>query len=214
MGCSNSHPGPYPLKWTADELSERFSRHHAGTLECFLDPAFPESFPPDAINFFEGHSKLYVHPSEYTPGNFERFFIIRHPPHPLLHSTYVAFQTKIYSTIKEEDRHDRLLYLYETAESGVYLGHGEIRYADMNKTPYFRHKPVVGFTETKQYYWRKGLGTSRLLTMNALSHTLFGFPMHSSTTISDRARRIWLHLVEEGKACRFIEDKKERFAFL
>lgn len=75
--------------------------------------------------------------------------------------------------------------------------------------------PIDGFTFTKEKFRNKGLGTRRLLIMNALSWMFFNKPLHSSPYQErPQNRRIWEDFVAKGKAEQFKGERLIRYRFL
>lgn len=184
--------------------------------ECFCN-YFPyghitmlttDLIPKTAMHFFERMSAMFILPEKYKKGNFNSFFVIFHDDGS---RTYLATQDKTYWNKQAEN----LVYFADITQSGLLVGNGEMRNSTTKKSDYFKDKPFVGSTNTKENVRRNGLGTRRLLMMNAVSQMLYGLSLNSSTTIIDNAEiRIWERLTTNGAAREYSEGKMRRFVFL
>jgi hypothetical protein len=165
-----------------------------------------DQVPEEAMAFFERSSSLYINFQDYKRGNFSSFFVIEYADNL---KTFLAQQTKTYWNGDMEE----LTHLIDLSREMSKIGHGEIRMALHNRRKYFRNKPFVGYTETNSDMQGQGLGTRRLLVMNALCQMFYGLPLNSSTLVSELAKRRWERLATEGKARMYMEGKKQRFVF-
>lgn len=153
---------------------------------------------------FEGKSRLFIPDSEYRPENFEKYMAIHHRNGDI---TYVAQQTK---TDSNDESTEQLTYFIET-RNGEIIGHAEIRNHTSDPQPYFKDKPFVGYTYTEEPFRTQGLGTRRLLQMNAFTQAEYHLPLYSSTLNSEE--NLWDHLVVKGLARAFREGKHRRYVF-
>lgn len=153
-----------------------------------IEKVSAEEIIPDAMEFFEINSTKYIYEEDYKPGNFEEFYIIKHDNGDL---TYVAEQQKKYPDDGDEvDDYEKDTYFFET-KGGNKIGHGELRYNISSKDEFFIGKPFVGFTDTEKDYRRTGLGKRRIIEMNAYSQMRYKLSLHSSTTITPEAKKLW-----------------------
>ncbi len=163
--------------------------------------------PLDVMNFFENRSKQLILPEDYEPGNFEGFQAVRHENGDI---TYIARQTKTYSTNRETEQ---LNYLIDFNNQNEETGYAELRLNETNSS-YFKNKPFVGFSNTETKYRKQGLGTRRLLTMNALAQSQYHNPLNSDTLLSKGAENLWKGLVKKGLARTYQEGNHTRYVFL
>src|SRR4030042_2157230 len=166
-----------------------------------------EIIPRGAMKYFEGKSSQFISPDKYKPGNFEKFFLIQHADGS---KTYLAQQTKTYDTSRTTEK---LTYFIDIREEEV-VGRSELRHCvNWNKgsQKYFKDKPFVGYTSTKEGMQRTGLGTRRLFMMNAYSLMDYGLPLHSDTLMSPEAEILWEKLAERGMAIKFKEGERDRY---
>ena len=159
------------------------------------------------MNHFEGKSHRFILPTDYLPGNFDKFFIIHHSNGE---RTHIAQQTKTYATNGDTEN---LSYLCDMDRDNIIVGHGEIRFNISNTSNYFKDKPFVGYTQTLEGNEKKGLGTRRLYIMNALSQAVYQLPLNSDTLIGEDAEKLWKSLVNLGVAKSYKEGKNNRYAF-
>ncbi len=172
-----------------------------------------DQVPEATMTWFEGRSTMLIHPEDYKPGNFERFFVINHEGGD---TTYAAQQTKTYGTNGMAEagygNTENLIHLIDQNTEGNKTGHGEIRFnISSGDAPYFKDKPFAGYISTELPYQRRGLGTRLLFTMAALSEAVYGLPLHSDTTITAEARSLLDKVVAQGKATKYLEGKHERY---
>ena len=165
-----------------------------------------ENVPKKAMKFFENQSLQLILPEEYKPGNFEKFFVIKHKNGD---ETYVAEQVKTYHN---EDT-ERLSYFWDSRNSKT-IGHGELRWSLSKKSKFFKNKPFVGFTETEKEFQRQGLAERRLHMLDAFARMTYGFPLYSSDVVTPRAINLWEKLVREGRAKKFKSGEPDRYCFL
>lgn len=162
--------------------------------------------PQRVLEKFEAHSKRFILPNEYKPGNFNKLLLIRFQNGDII---YAAKQIKIYDNKREEE----CTYFFETRGDEI-LGRSEMRYGLKYKkenSKYFKDKPFVGFIKTESDMKKTGLGTRRLFAMNAVSHMIYGQPLYSDTVNSDEMINVWEELVKKGKAEKFKEGKFDRY---
>lgn len=166
-----------------------------------------DKIPHVAVDFFEFRNKQFIDPKDYKPGNFDKYFLIRHDSGEI---TYAAQQRKTYWSGSTEI----ITNLIDFDQSGDRQGDGEIRY-----DPTFKGKPFVGWSGTEDNYQMRGLGIRRLLMMNALSQILHGLPLHSSNHFLTPRRTgngekgIWEKLLSEGKVDKYKEGEQGRYVF-
>lgn len=172
-----------------------------------IDIVGSELIPQGVMDFFEHMSCLFIKMEDHRPGNFEALFVIEHDSGD---RTFVAQQTKTYSTNGDTEQ---LTYFVDTNSDDAVIGKSEMRRNISNKSDYYKDKPFVGSIYTLENYRKRGLGTRRLIVMNAVSQMLYGLALHSSTVVSDLAAAVWTRLVREGKARVYKEGVHDRFAF-
>jgi len=161
--------------------------------------------PKAALAYFECKSHQFVNRNEYVPGNFTRLMSVVHSDG---NKTYLAVQTKTYTSNKDTEE---LTYLVDTDQEGLGIGYGEIRKRIYGKRKFFKDKPFVGDTFTKEENRSTGLGGRRLLIMNAICQILYQLPLYSDTLMSKEARSLWENLAALGKAKMQKEGKADRF---
>lgn len=193
---------------TSEKFPEKKDLHQEELLMKFKE-YFPqgdireitqENIPDFVRELFERKSQQFVDIKDYRPRNFQRFFLITHSDNS---KTYVAQQTKTYNTNKNTEI---LSYFVDSSDEEV-LGYSELRFNISNRSEYFQDKPFVGYTNTEQKYRKKGLGTRRLLMMNAFSKALYSLPLYSDTLVSGDAKPVWEKLVDQGKAKKLKKEK-------
>lgn len=160
--------------------------------------------PEAAMEVFEHKSAQFINRDKYRPRNFEFYFVINHVNGD---RTYLAQQTKTYDTNKDTER---LTYFVDMRGNQV-LGYSELRNNISNLREYFRDKPFVGYTETEKDFRNQGLGTRRLLLMNAFSGAQYSLPLNSDTLNSEVS--VWEDLVQKGQAQKFQEGEHLRYSF-
>jgi len=173
-----------------------------------------EDIPDFVMELFERKSQQFIDLKDYKPGDFERFFLIKHSDGS---KTYIAQQTKTYSTNKDTEM---LVYFVDSLDEEVF-GYSELRFNISNPSEYFKDKPFVGYTETYginkntgKTNRKKGLGTRRLLVMNAFSNAFYALPLYSDTlTEEENAKPIWEKLMQQGKAKKIKEGENNRYVF-
>ncbi len=170
--------------------------------------------PEEVLHFFEFKSGQFLSPNDYTLGNFEDFFRVRHCDGK---ETFLAQQTKTYPQgFLEAGDTERLTYFVDVDGDKI-IGRSELRLN--TKCPeeyleYFKDKPFIGWIETHEDLWKQGLGTRRMYLMNAYSRMLYGLPLYSDTVNSPRMESLWETLVKKGKAGKFKEVEYNRFNVL
>jgi hypothetical protein len=112
--------------------------------------------------------------------------------------------------VDEEHR----IYVIEIRR-GKIVGSGEVRYLLKDSC-----SPFVAFSATEERVRRQGLGKRRLITMNVLTHLLFGEVLHSLGEFVDDApdkvtfaERCWLRLVERGLVIAYKDSQKTCYKF-
>lgn len=193
----NPEKGEDQLEQELHEFSETFSE---GQLARITESEIPE----DVRQRFERRSQLFIRRQDYRPGNFEGFFAVQHTNGD---RTYLACQTKTYDTGDTES----LTYFVDTRD-GQDIGHSELRFNVSNPADYFKQKPFVGYTHTEEAFRRQGLGLRRLEEMNAFTQAHFHLPLYSDTLNAEEG--LWEDLVAQGRARKFKEGRKLRYAFL
>ena len=181
-----------------NEFSELFPE---GTLAEIQESEIPEA----VMEIFERKSAQFINKDKYQPRNFEVYFVINHTSGD---RTYLAQQTKTYETNKDTER---LVYFVDARDDRI-LGYSELRNNISNPSEYFKDKPFVGYTETEKEFRNHGLGTRRLLLMNAFSLTQYGRPLNSDTLNSEMS--LWENLVKRGLAKKFQKSKNIRYSFI
>jgi hypothetical protein len=164
--------------------------------------------PKAVLKYFEANSRRFILPEKYKPGNFKRLLAVDYTNGD---KTYIANQIKIYEN--DDDAIEDLSYLIDY-RGGNNIGHAELRYNLQSDSEYFKNKPFVGYTATKEEYQRSGLAERRLFLMNALAKTLYDYPICSDTVISAEAKSLWEKLVQENKAKMIKEGKNDRYVML
>lgn len=176
-----------------------------------------EDLPEDVKIKFEAYSMNLIYPEDYKEWNFEKIWYIQHNfPEPYI--TYFATQDKQY----EDGYMEKLIYLFEQNDQGIKIWHGEIRLCldyDDEKIfqNFFKDKPFVGFTQTENYFLKKGYGLLRLIHMNQILIKEFGLKLYSSTLFVEWswAKRNREKLVDYGLATETIDSNwKSRFSFV
>ena len=161
---------------------------------------------PEAVwEFFVGRHRQFTPPGGVDTsrlGEFQRVFLENGD------IAYLASEEKQYDGSKESK--EQCTYVYE-ARDGEKVGHGEIRWNDTSKDPFFVDKPFVGMTRTEEDFRREGLGLRRIKLMNAIAQMRYGKPLYSSTLMTREAKSVWGKLQEQGIAERFMEGDHERF---
>jgi hypothetical protein len=172
--------------------------------------------PFEVLDFFENNSRQFQLFTEYQPKNFKRFMLVNYNNGD---KTYIANQIKKYSSAEVDNVEDlsnliedvNYLIDYRGEEN---IGHGELRYCFLNNSDVCKNKPFVGNTATEKKYQKTGLGLRRLFLLNALSKTLYNYPLNSDEIITDQAKNLWENLVKEGKAKKYKEEKSDRYVML
>ncbi len=165
-----------------------------------------KEIPDEAYNLFEWYSRRFILPKEYKKWNFEKYGKINHDwDTPYI--TYFAIQKKDIKGIKEKN-----IYIYEMDEKWNKIGNWEIRLW-LSDEEFFKDKPFVWFTNTKEEYRKKWYGRKRIETMNILTQKIRWMKLHSSELFSDKkAKKIRENFEQEGKAKRYKESNgSERF---
>ncbi|MDA2936086.1 hypothetical protein MYX06_02620 [Patescibacteria group bacterium AH-259-L05] len=180
-------------------FSEYFSNGQIEEIEI-------DEVPENIMKHFEGKSKSFILPDEYQPGNFEKFFVIKHENG---NKTFVAQQTKNYS---DNGTTEKLTYIVDVDKNGAYIGHGAINISTPDE--YFKNKPFVDYTKTLKEHRKKGLGTRRLYLMNAVSQMLYGRPLHSALTRGPKAESLWQKLAANGEAKKIKQGDRDRYVFV
>lgn len=172
-----------------------------------------DELPEEAAKEFEARSRSFILDEEYVSRNFSRLYLLTHPSGS---ETYIAEQTK---TIGDADNNhtEELVYLLDFVD-GKPAGFGELRHNISNPSEYYKGKPYVGYTQTysqddkgvDQDYRKKGFGFRRLAEMDAYARARFSAPLHSSSSRSPEAERVWERLVEEGRAEAYLESKTNK----
>jgi hypothetical protein len=167
--------------------------------------------PEEALHFFEFKSGQFLSPNDYTLGNFENFFRVRHCDGK---ETFLAQQTKTYPKgFLEAGDTERLTYLVDMDGDKI-IGRAELRLnlkCPEEYTEYFKDKPFIGWIETDKNLRGQGLGTRRIYLMNAYSRMLYGLPLYSDTVNSPEMENLWETLVRRGEARKFKEVEYNRF---
>jgi len=178
-----------------------------GEIETVATAEIPE----EVLHFFEFKSGQFLSPNDYTLGNFDNFFRVRHRDGK---ATFLAQQTKTYPKgFLEAGDTERLTYFVDMGGDKI-IGRSELR---LNvKCPkecleYFKDKPFIGWIETDKNLRGRGLGTRRLYLINAYSRMLYGLPLYSDTVNSPEMKSLWETLVKQGKAEKFEEVNYDRF---
>lgn len=100
--------------------------------------------------------------------------------------------------------------LQEGGPAGVITGEGTIEYLTAPRDKHVANeddgKAIVTWNGTYEDYIRRGFGRWRLLVMNAASQFLYGSVLHSGTSLSTGAERLWRKLVEDGLAEPFLRE--------
>lgn len=172
-----------------------------------IEVARIEDLPSDVWYFFEKKSEAHLTKSEYQPKSFSRLFRVRHKNGDV---TYLAVQTKIYNTKQDAEE---LIYFADTRRDKM-IGYSELHFNISSKSPYFKNKPLVSFTQTYNNYVKQGLGTRRLFLMNAMTQMLYKLSLYSDTLNSPDMKKIWESLVKQGKASKFKENEYDRYAII
>lgn len=92
------------------------------------------------------------------------------------------------------DHSNQTILLQDRNKGNRYIGEGYIYINPDDDIP------TVGYTFTAERFRRQGIGTRRLLVMNALSQAIFGAPLSSSTHPMPLQRSIWEGLVRKEQA--------------
>jgi len=189
--------------------------------------------PIAARKLFEARSRMYIPPRRYKLENFLSVCKITHSDGSF---SWAARQAKTMTTLPGKVLDDagvpkyaleESVYLVDTGSRDEFAG---CSYMVMDHTPipFFNSKPFEEWSQTADEFQRRGLATRRTFTLNALSQTLYGIPIHSSDhfirsntkdgTSVQPVKLMWEKLVQEGLATEFFdgndpEDKIQRFVF-
>ncbi len=163
--------------------------------------------PPEVLEVFEGYSRRFILPEEYKKGDFNDIFLIHHMNGD---ETYVAQQIKKFGDeFKEQNT-----YFVDTRNNEI-TGRGELRLGLETEEEYYKDKPTVGYTFTKEDYQNQGLGKRRIEIMNAFSRMDHGLPLYSDTLMADKnAEKVWQSLEQKGKAKKIQEGDTYRYVYL
>lgn len=161
-----------------------------------------EEIPTNVIDLFKwGSDPSVIDQAKYKPRQIASLFVIRHQDGWL---TYCA-------EVKSMGPHSETENVFVDI-----IGNDVVGYSEMLQKEFSMIKPSVGYTETREGFRRRGLGTRRLLTMNAFSRAYFGMPLHSADMGDSQpeAIAIWEKLVKERKAKKFKEGGFDRYVML
>lgn len=100
--------------------------------------------------------------------------------------------------------------LQDRSRTNTYLGEGLVYIQNIEEDEI----PVVGYTFTSIMARRRGLGTRRLFTMNAISHAAFDSAINSSASPRLAQRAVWEKLVEKEVAETHFWQETQRYRFI
>lgn len=169
-------------------------------------------FTPEAVRLYTPEAVVDIRPDE-LPMPVAEFFIRQ--------SAHLVRSSKL-----PIDRFDRLMKLDDGSGSGIFFAKHDKYYDHIDATDsviyevdiepsekrivgygeFFMpldgqaHLPSVMRTRTDRKYQQQGLGTRRLLAMNAAALKLFGLPLNSDSLLSYSALHTWQRLVRLGLA--------------
>lgn len=166
-----------------------------------------DDLPIEVKKHFESQSGKFILPEAYKERNFTKLYMFTHPNGDV---TYIGQQDKEYDTNKETER----LTYFADIRGEEMIGYLEMRLALTNLSQYFKGKPFVGFTRTKEGYFGEGLALRRLEEANAYALAEHGLPLNSDSLVTDEARGVWSKLISEGKVEDYDEKGKIRYRFI
>jgi len=176
------------------ETISHWSENHAEFRPEHIADITPGDIPEDAAELF---SVLSGHLTRERPLKIDQFDRLMSLSSSDGFTTYFAQHDKYYEHI---DKTDRVIYLADIDEAGGIVGIGEVSAFDVSESDM---EPVVFMTRTDGDLKGRGLGTRRLLAMNAVALKVFNKTLTSDVLLSDGAVGAWRHLVGIGLAYEF-----------
>jgi len=167
--------------------------------------------PAPVAKFFSRASAHLIRSSALPIDRFDRLMLLDDGSGSI---AYFAQHDKYYDHI---DTTDRVVYEVDLdADGKIIMGFGEF-FVPLDGE---NHLPSVMRSRTESEYQEKGLGTRRLLAMNAVALREFGKPLNSDSLLSYAALRTWKRIVRLGLAEEYpyqplnLNEPTPRFRFL
>jgi|WetSurMetagenome_2_1015567.scaffolds.fasta_scaffold68684_2 hypothetical protein len=197
------------IEFDTDKIIENFNSYQSFAKAKQISL---ENIPVAVMNIFEGWSRRFILPSEYTPKDF--IFSLS-TDFEGGDSSYSALHPLIYTRGRQHEGAKEFdLYSVELTPTNEINGHFELRYQPDSNHPYFKNKPFAGYAETEEGFQRQGKGMRKYRTMNALSQAIFGFPLHTDTLMGEEEKKMFEKFVRLGEMEHYLEDGKDRFVFV